>query len=131
MAWYDSNPFLQLGDRFWGGQNPLTGDSQDWYNTPEVRDDPDNPSAPQGEFERFLSAQGYGGFDRKAQFARSMYGRAQSAFDAAQLSNPGLTWRKFLSTLQNRNFLDKTYASVGNQARGAFNPAQTRVIRNG
>jgi hypothetical protein len=131
MAWYDGNPFLQLGDRFWNGANPITGAPQDWYDTPEVRDDPNNPSAPQGEFERFLTSQGFGGFDRKSQFGRSLFGRANSAFDAAQLSNPGLTWRKFLTQLGNRNFLDQAYASVGTQARGAFNPSQTRIIRQG
>ena len=45
MAWYDSNPFLLMGQDLWGGINPLTGQSQDWYDTPEVRDDPERRNA--------------------------------------------------------------------------------------
>ena len=137
MAWWDTNPFLGgkdiYGGRspFWGGKNPTTGDWQDWYDTPEVRDDPDNPSAPYGEWERFLGAQGMGGgFSNQDQFARNLFSRAQSGFDAAQLSYPGLTWRNYLNRL-NQNLLRNTWAAQTPQQQGVYGPGLTRSVRWG
>jgi hypothetical protein len=129
MSNYWENPFWRPRNGY-GGANPITGDRQDFYDTPEVRDDPDNPSAPYGEWERFLTEQGYGGMSNKAQWGRSLYNRAQSGFDAAQLSNPGVTWRDYLNTLEG-GWLDNLYAGLSPQQRGAFLPGQTRVIRWG
>lgn len=128
MAYWE-NPFWRPNNGY-GGTNPDTGAGQDWYNTPEVRDDPDNASAPYGEWERFITEQGYGGMNNRSQWARSLYNRAQSGFDAAQLSNPGVTWRKYLNTLEG-GWLDNLYAGLSPQQRGSFVPGQTRVIRWG
>lgn len=136
MAWWD-NPFLSGQDRFgnrspfWGGRNPTSGDYQDWYNTPEVRDDPENPSAPYGEWERFLGAQRMGGgFSNQDQWSRSLFNRAQSGFDSAQLSNPGLTLRNYLNRLD-PNLLQKTWAGLTPQQQGVFGPGLTRTVRWG
>jgi hypothetical protein len=128
MAYWE-NPFWRPENRY-GGSNPTTGKSQDWYNTPEVRDDPDNPNAPYGEWERFVTEQGFGGTTNRDQWGRSLYNRASSGFDAAQLTNPGLTWRKYLNTLEG-GWLDNLYAGLTPQQRGLFAPGQTRVIRSG
>ena len=133
MAWWD-NPFLGGQDRFggrspfWGGRNPTTGAFQDWYDTPDVRDDPENPSAPYGEWERFLGAQSMGGgFSNQDQWARNLFSRAQSGFDSAQLSNPGLTWRNYLNRL-GPNLLQKSWAGLTPQQQGAFGPGLTRKV---
>lgn len=128
MAYWE-NPFYRPGNGY-GGRNPTTGERQDWYNTPEVRDDPDNPNAPYGEWERFINEQGFGGMTNRDQWARSLFNRASSGFDAAQLTNPGLTWRKYLNTLEG-GWMDNLYRTLTPQQRGLFAPGQTRVIRNG
>jgi hypothetical protein len=132
MAWWNDNPFLsgrvRYGQDYWGGRTPTGSGFQDWYNTPEVRDDPDNESAPYGEWERYISGSGFGGSGRLAELARSQFNRAQSAFDAAQLSNPGLTWRKFLTRL-GPGMLNSYVRSVSPQERGNFTPQQARWIR--
>lgn len=137
MAWWENNPFLsgqnQYGGRspFWGGRNPTSNAFQDWYDTPEVRDDPENPSAPYGEWERFLGAQSMGGgFSNQDQWGRSLFSRAQSGFDSAQLSNPGLTWRNYLNRLD-PNLLQKTWAGLTPQQQGSFGPGLTRTVRGG
>ena len=136
-AWWQDNPFLSGGVRYggtspwWGGRDLFTGDPQDWYNTPEVRDDPDNPSALYGEWERFLgNSRMGGGFTNRDQWARSLFPRAQAGFASAQLSNPGLTWRRYLQRLD-PNLLQKTFASLTPQQKGLFAPTMTRTVRWG
>jgi hypothetical protein len=118
-AWTYWNP-----GSWYGGTNPSTGAPQDWYNTPLVRDDL-SQELPYGEFERFLSNQGFDGFGRNAEWARSQYNRTRSGYDAAQLSNPNLSYRDFLATLPS---MQDAYASLSAQARGDNTPGQTRRI---
>jgi hypothetical protein len=133
MANYWENPFWR--DRNWyGGEHPTTGRSQDWYNTPEVRDDASTPwgsdAAKQGEWVRFYTEQGFGGNTNRDRFGQNQAGNALAGFDAASLSNPGLTWRKYLNTLEG-GWMDRLYATLTPQQRGAFVPGQTRTIRDG
>jgi len=118
------------GNTFWnpnswyGGTNPSTGNPQDWYNTPLVRDDL-SQELPYGEYERFLTDSGFAGFDRMGEWGRQNYNRTKSGYDAAQLSNPNLSYRDYLQTLPNFNDL---YASLSGAARGDNTPGQTRRI---
>jgi hypothetical protein len=129
MANYWDNPFWRDRNRY-GATNPTTGESQDWYDTPAVRDDPDNPSARLGEWTRFFSEQGFGGETSRDRWGQNQLGKAEAGFDAAQLTNPGLTWRKYLNTLEG-GWMDRLYATLTPQQRGSFVPGQTRIIRNG
>ena len=86
-----SNPFYSSGSAY---GNP-TGDL---YTSPFVRDYL-SPVTSGAEFEKFLTDQGYGGFNRQDQFARSQYGRTQTGYKAALLSNPLLSERDYLSGL--------------------------------
>lgn len=126
---YWDNPFWRPRNHY-GGRDPITGDRQDYYDTPLVRDDPDNPSAPFGEWERFITEQGFGGTGNRSTLARNLYNRARSGFDAAQLSNPGVTWRRYLNTLEG-DWIQNLVAGFSPQQRGSFQPGQTRVIRSG
>jgi hypothetical protein len=129
MSYWD-NPFWRP-DNGYGGTNPTNPNQrQDWYNTPAVRDDTDNESALMGEWERFLTEQGFGGSGNRDMAMRNMLNRARSGFDAAQLSNPGVTWRKYLNTLEG-GWAQNLAASLTPQQRGAFLPGQTRTIRWG
>jgi hypothetical protein len=127
MAWtgWGDNPFWNPGNLY-GGINPVTGRPQDWYDTPVSM----GLDVPYGEYERFLTEQGYGGFGAKAQFGRNLYNRSQSGFQAAKLTNPNLTYRDYLNTLEG-GYLDQAYAGLSPQERGVFIPGQTRWIRNG
>ena len=123
MPAYTYNPFWSGGS--YGGFNPITGLPQDWYDTPLSQ----QADLPYGEFERFLSNQGFGGFDNRSQWARSMYNRSSSGYDAAQLSNPDLTYRDYLNTLTGQ--LDDAWASLTPDQRGISTPGQTRWVRWG
>ena len=86
-----ANPFYQSGSAY---GNP-TGDL---YTSPFSRDYL-SPVTPGAEFEKFLTDQGYGGFDRQSQFGRSQSGRAQQGYKAAILSNPLLSERDYYNQL--------------------------------
>jgi hypothetical protein len=118
-----NNPFYDWLN-YYGGTNPLTGAPQNWYDTPTSKIDV-GQTLPQGEYERFLSKAGFGGFDRQAQFARSLYDRTQSGYAAAKLNNPNLFYRDYLNTL-GPDFLQNQYAAQQNQF--AAMPGQTRVV---
>lgn len=94
-----TNPYYQGSSAAYG--NP-TGSL---YQTPFVRDYL-SPVTPGAEYEKFLTDQGYGGFDRRSQFGRGQYGRAQSGYKAALLSNPFLSERDYLGGLGSGFFND-------------------------
>jgi hypothetical protein len=119
-----TNPFYNPGS-IYGGFNPITGNSQDWYNTPLVQ----MQDLPYGDYERFLTQQGFGGFTNRDQFGRSQYNRAASGYQAAQQSNPDLMFRDYLSSLGSG--LDDAYASLSPEQRGQSMPGQTRWVRWG
>lgn len=127
-GWAGNTPFWRPHN-WYGGINPETGQSQDWYNTPDVRDFL-SETLPGGEWLRFATEQGYGGTGRRAQLANQMYGEAQQGYESAQLSNPNLTFRKYLNTLEG-GWLDKALAGLTMSQRGAYHPAMTRIIRQG
>jgi hypothetical protein len=122
---WNNNPFWRPPN-WYGGTNPTTGQSQNWYDTPLVRDDL-SPDMPRGEYERFLTEQGYGGFNRKDEWGRGQYNRADSGYQAAQLTNPNLSFRDYLDTLEG-GWLDNAYAGLSAMARGDNTPGQTRRI---
>lgn len=125
---YNNNPWWRPPN-WYGGTNPWTGDSQDWYDTPTVRDDL-SETMPYGEFERFLTEQGFGGNSRRDMTARNQYNRSQSGYEAAQLTNPNLSYRDYLNTMEG-GWLNEVLASMTPQMRGDQMPGQTRVIRRG
>jgi hypothetical protein len=120
-----ATPFYTLGEDF--------GADRSYYHTPFVRDFV-SPQVPRGEFERWLGSTATGGnaggFDRKSQFLRSLYGQTQSGYQAALLNNPGLTYRDYLQ----KHFADtgnKLWAGLSFEQRGErpgqFSP-RTRVL---
>lgn len=125
---FNDNPFWRPPN-WYGGSNPITGDSQDWYRTPFVRDGLSN-DLPGGEFERFLTEQGFGGNTNRDQWARNQYNRAQSGYQAALLTNPALTFRRYLNTLEG-GWLDRAFAGLSPQERGAYMPSQSKIVRWG
>ena len=123
MPAWTNNPFGQQGN-WYGGTNVVTGDPQDYYNTPlSMQND-----APYGEYERWLTAQGYGGFDRQSEWGRGMFSRARSGYEAAELSNNALTFRDYLNQHLGTGALDNAYAALSARARGDNTPGQTRRI---
>lgn len=121
-----TNPFYDWLNLY-GGTNPLNGAPQNWYNTPLVRDDL-SQTMPQGEFERYLSTAGFGGFGNEDQWARSLYGRTQQGYQAAELNNPNLSYRDYLTGLGS-DWLRTAYANLTpNQRGGGSQPGQTRWV---
>ena len=125
MPAWTGNTLWQPGN-WYGGTNPASGMPQSWYDTPLVRDNL-SQELPYGEYERFLTEQGYGGFGRRDEWGRSLFNRSRSGYDAAQLDNPNLNYRDYLNTLEGGMF-DNLYASLSAQARGDNMPGQTRRI---
>lgn len=123
MPAWTPNPFWQQGNTY-GGVD-LSGNPMDWYNTPLSELD---YNLPRGEFERYLTNNGFGGFGRRDEWGRAMYNRANSGFESAQLSNPDLNFRDYLNTYLSPNALDEAYMSLSGQARGDSTPGQTRRI---
>jgi hypothetical protein len=118
-----NNPFYDWLNNY-GGTNPLTGAPQNWYDTPTSKIDV-GQALPQGEYERYLTRADEGGFNKEAQFARSLYDRTQSGYAAAKLNNPNLFYRDYLASLP-EHFLQNQWASQYNQF--AAMPGQTRVV---
>ena len=108
------------------------GGTQDWLNTPLVRDYIE-PDIPQGTYTDFLSQNGFGGMDRRNQWARSQYGQTQSGYQAAVTRNPNLSYRDYLSqqfpTGLNEMWAGLTPGQRGEQQGNFFGP--TRLIRWG
>lgn len=123
MPAWTNNPFWRPGN-WYGGTNVITGAPQDWYNTEYSRLD---STLNRGEYERFLTEQGFGGFDRTSTLARRLEGRADTGYQAAQLSNPDLSYRDYLNTLEG-GWLNDAIAQMSAAARGDNTPGQTRRI---
>lgn len=118
----------QPGNNY-GGWNPQTGQPQDWWDTGYVQDDVlGTDSANRGVFERFLTENGFGGYGRNAQLMRNLYNQSLSGQEAAQLSNPGLTYYDYLQQL-GPGFLNQQVMAMGPQQRGDYTPARTTWMR--
>jgi len=100
-----SNPFYKPASTY--------GSTQNWYDTPLVK----QSAGFDAEFEKFVTDQGFGGLNRKGDFARSLADRAKSGYAAAQLNNPALTNRQYLDTLGG-GFLRNARAAATPQQRG-------------
>ena len=100
-----SNPFYNPGSMY--------GSTQNWYDTPIVK----QSAGFDAEYEKYLTDQGFGGLNRKGDFARSLVDRAKSGFASAQLNNPALTNREYLNGLGN-DFLAKAQAAATPSQRG-------------
>ncbi len=94
-----SNPFYNAGSKY--------GSTQNWYDTPIVK----QSAGMDAEFEKFVTDQGFGGLNRKGDFARSLVDRVKSGYGAAQLNNPALTNRQYLAGL-GKNFLANATAAA-------------------
>jgi hypothetical protein len=116
---------------FYGGTGSSYGSPLgSLYGTPFVRDFL-SPETPGAEFEAFLTNQGFGGFGRQDQFARSLSSRANAGFKAATLNNPFLTERDYLNQNLGSGFIDNIWAGLSPEQRGEH-PSQfaprTRTI---
>lgn len=102
-----------------GGDGRRTGygGTQRWDRTPFVKDFLD-PEIPQGVYTSFLANRGLGGFDRKSQWARGLYGQTQSGYQAAMRENPALTYLEYLNKQFGTTGLNNMWAGLAPQQRG-------------
>lgn len=84
------------------------------------QDDPLNVGYQVGEqnndsaWVRRLAQMGYGGMDTKSSFLRSLFGRAQEGYGAAQMDSPGLYFQDYLKGIDiERAWLDASPAARG------------------
>lgn len=104
-----TNPFLNGGNYGWGGSGA--------YDTPFVKDYL-SQETPQGEYETYLTGQGYGGFNRQDQFARGLSSRANAGYQGAILQNPMLTYRDYLNQNLGSNFFTNAWNAATPDQRG-------------
>jgi hypothetical protein len=118
-----SNPFLSTESTYGGTQN--------WYDTPLVKQTM-SPKAFGGEWERYITEQGYGGNNRQAGIARDLASRAATGFEAASLQNPNLSNRDYFQAL-GPNFIRDQLAGMTGKQRGedwgAYSPRVRWVTR--
>lgn len=107
---------------FGGGDGQRTGYGGDrhWLTTPEVT----NPGfgidndIPQGVYSAFLANNGWDAMNRQGDWARSLYGRTQSGYQAALRENPNLTYREYLSKQLGTTGLRNMWLSATPDQRG-------------
>lgn len=63
---------------------------------------------------RRLAQMGYGGMDTKSAFLRSLFGRVQEGYEAAQMDSPGLYFQDYLPTVD----LERSWLDASPSARG-------------
>lgn len=105
--------------------NPASqyGAKNDWATTPLVTNYLD-PQIPQGVYTNYLANQGFGGQDRRSQWARGMYGQTQSGYQAALRENPALSYASYLQKQFGPTGLQNMWAGLAPQQRGE-NPNST------
>lgn len=110
-----SNPFYDAQSKYWWGgpEFPFHHNGLPQLNWGFGEQNPEGP------WTSYLAKLGYGGLDPKGQWGRSLYGRAQEGYTAAQQTNPGLMWQDYLHTLN----IPHMYAGLGPDEKG-FNDAQ-------
>lgn len=93
------------------------GAEQKWRSTPFVQDFLD-PEIPQGVYTAYLNQHGFGGQDRKSQWARQQYGQTQSGYQAALRENPALTYRNYLGRQFANGGLENMWRGLAPSQRG-------------
>ena len=105
-------------------------DGKNLYNSPFVRDYV-SPLLPQGEYQRTLNSQGLGNSSTRAgQYGLSQYADAQRQYQAAQLRNPGLTFRNFLAQGGAGDIMGR-WKGLSAGARGLNPASRSSVVRWG
>ena len=103
---------------------------KNWYNTGLVRDYV-SPQLPQGEYQRTLGQQGMAdSLTRRGQFGLQQYADTQRRYQAAQLRNPALSFRDFLSGGGAGNLMDQ-WRGLSASARGLNPASRTSIVRWG
>ena len=115
---------MAMNSNLWYDPQSTYGSSQNWIQTPFVRDYVD-PQVPQGTFFSYLTGQGLGGFDRASQFGQSMYGKSRTGYEAAQRNDPGLTYRSYLDQFLGPGAIQNAYLGASPEQRG-----ESGVARN-
>jgi hypothetical protein len=123
-TWTPNSPFYNV--------NGTYGGKWDWLGSNEVR--MMDRGVPEGVFESFLANKGLGGFDARSQFARSLYGRLQTGYDAAKRRNMGLSFEQYLNRQLPGNRIESLWRGLSPSQRNE-NPSlyapRVRLIRRG
>jgi uncharacterized protein YraI len=101
-----SNPWYDPTSKFGAAQNS--------YTTPLVK----GAATFDQEYEKYITDNGFGGYNQKGNFARNLADRAKSGLAAAQMNNPNLTARDYLSTTLGSKFLANARAAATPGQRG-------------
>lgn len=98
-------------------KNMYGSDNYGWESTPLVKETLD-PEIPQGVYTSFLAHNGLGGMDRKSEWARGMYGRTQSGYQAALRENPDMSYLEYLRRQLGGGKLDTMWQAMAPEQRG-------------
>jgi hypothetical protein len=107
---------MAYGPNFFDPNNSYGG-AQDWASTPFVNQYLD-PQIPQGVYTGFLANNGFGGFNRQNDFARSLYGQTQTGYQAATRQNPALSYLDYLNQQFGGGGLQNMWNSSTPEQRG-------------
>jgi len=118
------SPYFDYGTDYGGvGAN---GKPQDWVNTDATR----GVDLPGAEWERYLTANNYGGDSNRDRYVQSQQARAKRGYEAAWQSNPELTFRRYLKQFLGDNVLDG-YNQLSASQRGVNPTSRVSTIRWG
>lgn len=98
----------------WYDPTSKYGAKQNSYDTPLVK----GAATFDQEYEKYISDNGFGGYNQKGNFARNLADRAKAGLAAAQMNNPNLTARDYLGTTLGSNFLANARAAATPMQRG-------------
>ena len=101
----------------------------DWASTPVGG--MQEEKAPQGVYARWLADNGFRDFTGAGEFARQQYGKMQTGYEAANLTNPDLTFKNYLAG-QGQGLMDQ-YRRLTPEQRGensnVFSPRARYIPR--
>ena len=87
-----------------------------------------SPLLPQGEYQLYLQNRGMADPNsRLGQWSQAQFPRLQQLYQAAQLQNPELTWRRFLHT-SGPGKLKGQFLGLSPSQRGASQQGRSSVI---
>ena len=118
-------PHTQSGSSPFYNPASTYGSSQNWYDTPLVKQSQDFDA----EWEKTISDQGYGGINTKGNVARNLIDRAKSGFNAATMNNPNLDTRTYINQSLGPNFLRNAMAAMTPIQRGEMPGVYSPVAR--